>query len=107
MGDEHMTWRLFRSLFWHETVKLLTVAWAMGFTVVICYVWWSAAFNGDAILITINQYNEKWTELVLGLIFIPFMFYGFFLFLFDFAKKRKSVRRSLLLLLNKKRVETL
>lgn len=102
-----MTFRLFRSLFWHEMVKLLTVAWAMGFTVIICYVWWSAAFNHNSIIITINTYNEKFPELILGSIMIPFMFYGFYLFLMDFVKKRKSIRRSLLLLLNKKRIDTL
>jgi hypothetical protein len=102
-----MTWFLFRSLFWNEMIKLLTVAWAMGFTVIICYVWWSAFFHNDVILITINTYGEKWIELVMGLIFIPFMFYGLFLFLYDFVRKRKSIRRSLLLLLNRKRVETL
>jgi hypothetical protein len=79
----------------------------MGFTVIICYVWWSAAFNHNTIIITINTYGEKNVELILGLIILPLMFYGFSLFLIDFAKKRKSVRRSLLLLLNKKRIETL
>jgi hypothetical protein len=102
-----MTWRLFRSLFWHETVKMLTLAIAMGYTVIICYVWWSAAMNHNTILITINTYGEKIPELILGFFLIPFMFYGFYLSLKDFAKKRKSIRRSLLLLLNKKRVETL
>lgn len=99
--------RLTRSLFWHEMIKLLTVAWAMGFTVIICFVWWSAAFNHNTILITINTYGEKFPEMILGFFLIPVMFYGFFLFLMDFAKKRKSIRRSLLLLLNKKRVDTL
>jgi hypothetical protein len=88
-------------------IKLLTVAWAMGFTAIICYVWWGAAFNHNSIIITINTYGEKFPEMVLGFFLIPLMIYGFILFIQEFISKRKRIRKSMLALINKERIDTL
>jgi apolipoprotein N-acyltransferase len=99
--------RFYKSYFLHETLKLLTICWSMGFTVIICFIWWWAFFNGDETLVTINRYDEKWFELVLGLILIPMMFYGFYWFLKDFAAKKRRLRKSVRWFMSLEKVETL
>jgi len=99
--------RFFHSYFLHEIMKFLTICWSMGFTVILCFIWWSAFFNGDVVTVTINEYGEKRLEMILGFIFIPMMFYGFYWYLKEFSGKKRRLRKSLIHALSLEKTESL
>jgi hypothetical protein len=99
--------RFYKSYFLHETLKFLTVCWSMGFTLLIVCMWWLAFFTGDEVVITINHYNEKWLEMVLGFVLIPTMLYGFYWFIRDYAAKKRRLRKSMRWFMSLDRKETL
>ncbi len=42
-----------------------------GFTIITAVQWFAAFFNGGKILITINNYNEMYPELIMWIILLP------------------------------------
>lgn len=79
----------------------------MGFTVIICMIWWIAYFNNDRVMVTINMVGERNFEMVLGFVLIPMMVYGFYWFLKDFAAKKRRLRKSVAWFMSLEKEETL
>lgn len=99
--------RFIRSYFFQECTKLLTVGWGVGFTLLLSAIWLSAFRSGGKIIININAIGEMYFELILGLIFIPFMLYGYWLSLKEFESKKRRLRKSVIWFLSLEKVETL
>jgi hypothetical protein len=51
---------------------------AYSFAFILCHAWFVAYFNGDYVIVTINQYGEKFPELVLWIILVPIFAYGIY-----------------------------
>ena len=65
---------------------------AYGFFVLLTYTWFVAFFNGDYVLVSINDWGEKWIELAMFIVIIPIIVYSIFLSLKDLRQMRRQVR---------------
>lgn len=60
-------------------VKVYACLFNAGMTILICYTWFGAFFNGDQITVTINDIGEKYPELALWILTAPILLYGTYL----------------------------
>ncbi len=77
-----------------STIKLWTVIISIVFCTVVFQLWVIAFYNGNSVLVLIDAYGEKWIELILWIVFFPFLTYGLILLIKQqLAESRKAKRR--------------
>ena len=76
-------------------IKMWGIIIAYSFAIVMSYVWFVAFFNGDMVLITINDWGEKWLELAIFIVAIPLIAYSMFLSFKELRLMRNSIRSRL------------
>jgi len=64
-------------------------------TCIIAYTWFGAYFNGDRILVTINDIGERDAELLLWIFGSPVLIYGTYLIITDIWKEGWMIRKRL------------
>lgn len=78
-------------------IKIFTVLFMFGMTLIIAHTWFLAFFNGDRVLVTINDVGERDAELLLWIFGAPFLLYGTALVVNDIWKEgylsRKRLRK--------------
>jgi len=76
-------------------IRLGTVLFMFGMTCIIAYTWFGAYFNGDRILVTINDIGERDAELLLWIFGSPVLIYGTYLIITDIWKEGWMIRKRL------------
>ena len=65
---------------------------AYSFVIVLTYTWFIAFFNGDHVIVTINNWGEKWIELIMFCVLIPLFTYSAFLTFMELRGMKRSAR---------------
>lgn len=73
-------------------IKMWGIFIAYSFFIVLTWTWFVAFFNGDHVVVSINDWGEKWIELAMFMVIIPILVYSMFLSLKELRKMRKNVR---------------
>ncbi len=96
MVTEMKMLKFIRSYTFKECIKILTVGWSIGFTGLICYLWLLAFLYGGKVIVNVNAIGEMYFELVLGIVFMPVMIYGYGLILEELASRnrKRKMRKS-------------
>jgi hypothetical protein len=105
--------KFFRQWYITRILKFSAFSISYGISLLLFFFWFMAflaQYNGyipDAVLVTINMFGEKWVELVVIIILIPFLAYGLKLEYQDLRRYRRGVYRARVQRVKKKKVERL
>jgi len=58
-----------------KAVKFYALSILLASTITLIGIWFGATASGDSILLTINEYNEKYPELIMWAIAVPCISY--------------------------------
>jgi hypothetical protein len=75
------------------TIKLWTVIVSIVFCTVVFQVWVLAFINGDSVVVYINLFGEKTSELILWIIAFPILTYGLVSLLRQQLRECRTARR--------------
>ena len=80
-------------LVWKRFIQIVSY-WIMAFLACnFIFMWFVAFFNGNHVLMTINDYGEANPELVMWILILPVIFYGVFMSAKDMRQLMREAKK--------------